>query len=457
MLVTWALPQAGEQGDIRNFLPTAQARELLVRLGELSGRSLVLSSTDGEEVCRSDDRGGALFFGGRGAAAPIEPSGHRVGHLHVMGADAEGAAGQNLARLLAACVADRVIASVVALRSPFSVPAGCEQDELERDADADLRRILELTAAQTGAETVSILRLRAQPLGHAGGDLLELTAALGVETGPNLVLRAASGPLREALDSPEPFEIQTRKHELGMLEMLLGRGQLLLAPMRVDGRRRVEGLLTAGNPTGGAFREDNLSALPQLASLAANVLDRTGRLEDGHRHLVHAIQAILETVEGGDGLRGHCTRTARHATLVGRSMALSEGRLRDLELAASLHDLGKIGTCDLRASQVAEQHAEWGAALLETATAFAHLAPAVRFHHARWDGAGTNGERRGEDLPLAARIIAVCDALDHQMAPTAGGMKGRSLGAALCALEAQEGAFDPAVMAALRRLEERTE
>ncbi len=448
MLVTWALPDAGREGDIRNYLPTAHARELLTRLGELSGRSLVLTSVDGEEVCRSDDEGGGLYFGGRGAVAPVTPSGRRVGHLHVVGADAEGSAGQNLARLLAACVADRVIASVVAFRSPFSLPPKFDEC-LDGDSAPDLERILSIAAAHTGAETVAILRLRAQPLGEQGGDLLELSAGLGVEAGPNLVLRAASGPLRDALDSTEPLLIQTRRNELGMVVMLLGRGQLLLAPMRVDGRSRVEGILTAGNPTGGSFHDEELSSLPQLASLAANVLDRTGRLEDAHRHLVHAIQAILETIEGGGDVRGHCTRTARHSLMVGRRMGLSEGRLRDLELAASLHDLGKIGTADLRPDQIEEQHAEWGAALLETATAFAHLAPAVRFHHARWDGAGERCERQGEDLPLAARIIAVCNALDHLTMPGPNGRSRRSLGAALAAMESDRGAFDPTVLDAL--------
>lgn len=450
MLVTGAPPRPGEQGDIRNLLPTAEARALLVRLAELSGRSLVLVANDGEEICRSDGQLGQLCVQGRGATAAVEAGDERMGLLQVLGADAEGAAGQNLARLIAACVADRAVAAAVALRSPFSpMPAALQTQDQE--LAADLGRILHLLEAHTGAGVVALLRRRGGAIGGQGGDLFDLLAARGAVSGANLVLRATQGPLATALEAEQAFRVTVNRQSLGVLESLLGGEELILAPMRVDGREEITGVLTLGSPASGAFAAQSCAAADEFAALAANLLDRTGRLEDGHRHLIHAIQAILETTEGGDRSRGHGTRTARFAVKVGLHMGLSESRLRDLEIAASLHDLGKIGAAGLSGDAVREQHAVWGAALLETTTTFSHLAPAVRFHHARWDGVGNPAGWSGEDLPLAARIIGACNAFEHQTAVRERGRTALNPRRALKALRNQEGAYDPAVLAALER------
>ena len=57
-------------------------------------------------------------------------------------------------------------------------------------------------------------------------------------------------------------------------------------------------------------------------------------------------------------------------------------------------------------------HAAIGGELVGRIDAFAHLAPAVRASHERWDGAGYPDGLAGEEIPLAARIIAACDTYD---------------------------------------------
>ena len=57
-------------------------------------------------------------------------------------------------------------------------------------------------------------------------------------------------------------------------------------------------------------------------------------------------------------------------------------------------------------------HAAVGGELVSRIDAFAHLAPAVRASHERWDGAGYPDGLAGEEIPLAARIIAACDTYD---------------------------------------------
>ncbi len=103
-------------------------------------------------------------------------------------------------------------------------------------------------------------------------------------------------------------------------------------------------------------------------------------------------------------------------------MGLSPSHARDVRYAALLHDVGKVAVPSeilLKPGPLTE--AEWvqmrrhtivGGDLVARIDAFAHLAPAVRASHERWDGDGYPDGIAGESIPLAARIIAACDTYD---------------------------------------------
>ncbi len=74
--------------------------------------------------------------------------------------------------------------------------------------------------------------------------------------------------------------------------------------------------------------------------------------------------------------------------------------------------LHKPGPLDDAEWKVMRSHAAVGGELVERIDAFAHLAPAVRSSHERWDGGGYPDGLAGERIPLAARIIAACDTYD---------------------------------------------
>jgi two-component system cell cycle response regulator len=103
-------------------------------------------------------------------------------------------------------------------------------------------------------------------------------------------------------------------------------------------------------------------------------------------------------------------------------MSLSSAEARDVRYAAMLHDIGKVavpseillkpGPLNDEEWVVMRSHAAIGGDLVARIDAFAHLAPAVRASHERWDGAGYPDGLAGEKIPLAARIIAVCDTYD---------------------------------------------
>jgi len=146
-------------------------------------------------------------------------------------------------------------------------------------------------------------------------------------------------------------------------------------------------------------------------------------LKNEHEHLLASMSALITALEARDGYtKGHTARVSRMAMSLGRFMGLEDQTLRDLDIAAKLHDIGKIGVRDavllkpgkLTAEEYAkiQEHAVIGAEILRPLTSLASVIPLILLHHERWDGRGYPTAIMGEDIPLGARIIAIADAFD---------------------------------------------
>jgi len=150
------------------------------------------------------------------------------------------------------------------------------------------------------------------------------------------------------------------------------------------------------------------SAAPGIATT------RRGQLE-----MLRSLNAALETRD--PYTRGHARRVERHSYRTGLAMHLSVDDIFDLRLAASLHDIGKIevpieiirkqGPLDADEWATMKQHSAIGADIIAN-LGNPQLISAVRYHHERWDGSGYPEGLKGEEIPLHARIIGVCDSFD---------------------------------------------
>ena len=115
----------------------------------------------------------------------------------------------------------------------------------------------------------------------------------------------------------------------------------------------------------------------------------------------------------------HEQQVADLAERVALRLGAAPSRARDVRYEALLHDVGKVAVPSeilLKAGPLTESewvtmksHAVVGGELVARIDAFAHLAPAVRASHERWDGGGYPDGLAGEAIPLAARIISACD------------------------------------------------
>jgi len=150
---------------------------------------------------------------------------------------------------------------------------------------------------------------------------------------------------------------------------------------------------------------------------------RTKRLTD---HLVSdeaVLVALSRTVEARDHYtEKHLYRVADRSVVVARRMGMTEREIESVRLGGLLHDLGKIAVPDrvlhkpsaLDRAEYAlvKRHPEAGAEIVRPLRAFNGPELTVLHHHERFDGTGYPYGLRGEEIPLAARIVAVADSFD---------------------------------------------
>ena len=138
---------------------------------------------------------------------------------------------------------------------------------------------------------------------------------------------------------------------------------------------------------------------------------------------IEFLEVLAETIENRDlFMRGHARRVAFYADLLAAALCLSRQEREHVRLAGFLHDIGKVGSpSDLLAGRAMpepvrlesiEGHTDIGERLLRPLGIDLPIAATVRHHHERWDGRGYPDGLAGEDIPLAARVIAIADAYD---------------------------------------------
>lgn len=142
-----------------------------------------------------------------------------------------------------------------------------------------------------------------------------------------------------------------------------------------------------------------------------------------HQLSVETIESLVQAVDAKDSYtNGHSIRVARYAKQIAGVLGYEEEKTENLYYIALLHDVGKIGIDDaiLRKPgrltpeefEVIRSHTVIGSRILATISSMPELISGALYHHERWDGGGYPNGLKGEEIPVAARIIAVADAYD---------------------------------------------
>lgn len=185
------------------------------------------------------------------------------------------------------------------------------------------------------------------------------------------------------------------------------------------------------------------------------------------RHLLETVSAVAAMVEMRDPYTaGHQHRVAKLATAIARELNMDEAQIEGLNLAAVVHDVGKINVPAEILSKpgrliepeysIIRQHPETGYEILKGIDFPWPIAQAVLQHHERLDGSGYPHGLSGDEILPEARILAVADVIEA-MASHRPYRAGLGVEAALSEVESKRGTlFDTdAVDAALRLFREK--
>jgi diguanylate cyclase (GGDEF)-like protein len=189
--------------------------------------------------------------------------------------------------------------------------------------------------------------------------------------------------------------------------------------------------------------------------------DNEGLLRRMQRSYVSTITSLARTIEAKDPYTGgHTERVAQFAHMLAAELGFDGDELRALDVGSVIHDIGKIGIPDhillkpgkLDPEELAEmrRHPEISSYIVAELELPPIVKQMVRAHHERYDGTGYPDRLAGEEIPLAARILSVADALDA-MTSDRPYRKAMAVDDAVAEIERQAGRqFCPRVVDALR-------
>lgn len=203
----------------------------------------------------------------------------------------------------------------------------------------------------------------------------------------------------------------------------LGACDLIAMPLtQASLAERIEGIVAEWRRRAcGARYSTHLEEI--VTSTRERLLQTMKQVDRLHDLSVEAIVAVLDL--RFPETAGHGRRVAENSSLIGEAFGLSTADLRDLRWGAYLHDIGKIAIPDrvleksgpLTAEEfrIVKEHPVRGVEILSRIEFLDGAKDAVLFHHERYDGSGYPYGLRRQEIPLAARIVAVTDTMDAML------------------------------------------
>lgn len=138
-------------------------------------------------------------------------------------------------------------------------------------------------------------------------------------------------------------------------------------------------------------------------------------------HLIEVVTSLASAIDAKDEYtKDHSSSVSRYSVALARAVNLPEHEVERIKLGALLHDIGKIGIPEdvlTKPSKltdeefkIIQQHPTIGVEkILEPNPLLHDLIPIVKYHHEQWDGSGYPCKLKGEEIPFAARIVAIAD------------------------------------------------
>jgi len=188
-----------------------------------------------------------------------------------------------------------------------------------------------------------------------------------------------------------------------------------LAAEQYELRRQNEELLRITSEQNEKLNEAKLSLEAKVEARTAEISKLNLKLQTSFMETVKIVGAIAEL--SGDVLAGHSKRVAKLSRGIAQELNLPERHQFQVQMAAYLHDVGKISTSSFenKPDEKREDHVLVGFNIVNMVPALKEAAMFIKHHHEVYDGSGFPSKLKGSEIPLGSRIIAVADAYDKSL------------------------------------------
>lgn len=182
-------------------------------------------------------------------------------------------------------------------------------------------------------------------------------------------------------------------------------------------------LIGQGKASGEEFLSPEIKLLDALSGEIAGAIKKAQLYERINRLFISTVEALASAIDAKDPYTyGHSQRVAQISSKICKEIGMSSDEIYMVNLAALLHDIGKIGTpehilrkpgrLDSTEAKIIQEHPVQGALILSTFDELKNLVNWIKHHHESYDGKGYPDKQIAEDIPLPSRIIAIADSFD---------------------------------------------
>ncbi|MCL5942025.1 MAG: GAF domain-containing protein [Actinobacteria bacterium] len=282
---------------------------------------------------------------------------------------------------------------------------------------AILRTARELLKAESGSLLV---------VDHDSGDLIVgASTDFPPEVGRGLRIPIGTGIAGWVAEKRKPLLLVSGREPPGEGDEPIHRSDVrdgLSVPLERAGE--LCGVLNLTNQRGGdGFTRADLDLLTAFGKQAAIAIYQARIKEDRKRGYLGLVSSLVRAVDARDPYTfGHSRSVRDYAVALALFAGMPDHDLVEFANRALLHDIGKIGVRDAillkpgrltdAEFEVIKTHPVLGADILRPVMRHEEVLAAVRHHHERYDGHGYPDGLAGNDIPLAARILAIADAYD---------------------------------------------
>ncbi len=282
------------------------------------------------------------------------------------------------------------------------------------------KKTLEIALSEANADIGLVFSL------EQDGNILELVHKIPEdEDNSGYALFMDDNVIAKSVQNFTPIILNNLKQDKDFIHPLpfMSPRNYLIVPLLI--KTRVVGVIAlCDKKNNGDFSSIDSQIIRAIGAQAAITIENLRLFFQLKQNFILTIEALTAAIDKKDKhTRGHSKRVSEISLIIAMEMGIEDKKLlEDIKIGALLHDIGKIAIpTDIlfKPTQPTEtewdvirKHPEEGYDIVKSLKDFNGITPIIKYHHERWDGKGYPNGLKGEEIPIATRIVAVADAFD---------------------------------------------